>query len=70
MRAAVLKSGKQVPALGQGTWHLGEGEHDRSQEVAALRKGIQLGRPSSWAVLLAVAKKRSLFVSPRIANCA
>jgi hypothetical protein len=30
MRAAVFKSGKQVPALGQGTWHLGEGEHDRS----------------------------------------
>jgi diketogulonate reductase-like aldo/keto reductase len=43
MRAAVFKSGKQVPALGQGTWHLGEGEHDRSQEVAALREGIQLG---------------------------
>ena len=43
MRTAVFKSGKQVPALGQGTWHLGEGEHDRSQEVAALREGIQLG---------------------------
>ena len=43
MRTAVFKSGKQVPALGQGTWHLGEGEHDRRQEVAALREGIQLG---------------------------
>src|SRR6476620_9912524 len=43
MRAAVFKSGKQVPALGQGTWHLGEGEHNRRQEVAALREGIQLG---------------------------
>ena len=47
MRTAVFKSGKQVPALGQGTWHLGEGEHDRSQEVAALREGIQLARPNA-----------------------
>jgi hypothetical protein len=38
MRTAVFKGGKQVPALGQGTWHLGEGEHDRSQEVAACAK--------------------------------
>ena len=43
MRTTVFKSGEQVPALGQGTWHLGEGEHDRRQEVAALREGIQLG---------------------------
>lgn len=32
----------QVPAIGQGTWQLGEGR-DRAAEIAALRRGIALG---------------------------
>lgn len=32
-----------VPALGQGTWHMGERDNKREQEAAALRHGIDLG---------------------------
>jgi len=32
-----------MPRLGQGTWRMGEGQHSRAQEVAALRLGIDLG---------------------------
>ncbi|MGK9171745.1 aldo/keto reductase [Yokenella regensburgei] len=32
-----------LPAIGQGTWYMGENERQRSQEVDALRAGIDLG---------------------------
>jgi len=32
-----------MPALGMGTWHMGERARDRAREVAALRLGIELG---------------------------
>ncbi|MBS7809472.1 aldo/keto reductase [Roseococcus pinisoli] len=35
--------GTEVPALGQGTWHMGERGSDRKAEAAALRLGIELG---------------------------
>jgi diketogulonate reductase-like aldo/keto reductase len=35
--------GSAVPALGQGTWHMGEGQRPPAEEVAALRLGIDLG---------------------------
>lgn len=38
-----LPDGTEVPALGQGTWHMGERGSDRKAEVAALRLGIDLG---------------------------
>src|SRR5437660_7231676 len=38
-----LPSGEQVPALGQGTWHMGEGPRRAVDETAALRLGIELG---------------------------
>jgi diketogulonate reductase-like aldo/keto reductase len=38
-----LPSGEQVPALGQGTWHMGENQRRRADEVAALKLGIDLG---------------------------
>jgi diketogulonate reductase-like aldo/keto reductase len=37
-----LPSGETVPALGQGTWYMGEGRAAK-QEVDALRLGIELG---------------------------
>jgi len=43
MRTVVLPGGKRVPALGQGTWGMGESESVRAREVAALRLGIELG---------------------------
>lgn len=38
-----LPDGASVPALGQGTWYMGEGHSDRKQEAAALRLGLDLG---------------------------
>ena len=38
-----LISGARMPALGMGTWRLGERARDRGREVAALRRGLDLG---------------------------
>lgn len=36
-------TGESVPVIGQGTWKMGRDPAKRSQEVEALRKGIELG---------------------------
>ncbi len=38
-----LKDGRVIPRLGQGTWYLGQGLAPREREIAALRRGIELG---------------------------
>ncbi len=38
-----LPDGTEVPALGQGTWHMGESRRSAASEVAALKLGIELG---------------------------
>ena len=38
-----LPSGQAVPALGQGTWYMGEDSAQRRFEIEALRCGIDLG---------------------------
>lgn len=38
-----LPSGLTVPALGQGTWYMGEDSAQRRYEIEALRSGIDLG---------------------------
>ncbi|GAB6938239.1 aldo/keto reductase [Isoptericola variabilis] len=38
-----LPDGRAVPALGQGTWYLGETRSRRADELAALRTGLDLG---------------------------
>lgn len=38
-----LPAGATLPALGMGTWRLGERRRNRVQEIAALRLGIDLG---------------------------
>jgi len=43
IRTVKLPSGTVVPALGQGTWKMGESERSRAAEVAALRLGLDLG---------------------------
>lgn len=43
MRTVRLPDGAHVPALGQGTWHMGESAGRVKQEVAALQLGIELG---------------------------
>jgi len=38
-----LPGGERVPALGQGTWHMGETRRRMAEEAAAVRLGIELG---------------------------
>ena len=39
----VKLAGTQVPAIGQGTWYMGEDPARKADEVAALQQGIELG---------------------------
>src|SRR5687768_1008367 len=43
MRTVTLPNGGTIPALGQGTWRMGEDPARRGAEVAALRRGLDLG---------------------------
>jgi aldehyde reductase len=43
MKTVTLPDGERVPALGQGTWYMGEQRASRQAEVAALQLGIDLG---------------------------
>src|SRR5947207_6307814 len=43
LRYVTLRDGERVPALGQGTWHMGENRRRAAEEAAALRLGIDLG---------------------------
>ncbi len=43
MKYLTLPCGETVPALGQGTWYLGDDPNTRATEIAALRTGIDLG---------------------------
>jgi diketogulonate reductase-like aldo/keto reductase len=43
MKTITLPSGESVPALGQGTWNMGDDRGKRAEEIAALRLGLDLG---------------------------
>jgi len=43
LRPVTLPSGEAIAALGQGTWHLAERPARRSDEIAAIRLGLDLG---------------------------
>ena len=43
MRCVSLRTGEKVPALGIGTWHMGERKAERAPEVAALKTALDLG---------------------------
>lgn len=43
IRTVTLPSGARVPALGQGTWHMGDDPARRAEELEALRTGLDLG---------------------------
>src|SRR5689334_1738836 len=42
-RTVKLRDGAVVPALGQGSWHLGQDKHPQAVEEDALRTGLSLG---------------------------
>jgi diketogulonate reductase-like aldo/keto reductase len=43
MKTVTLPSGERVPAFGMGTWYMGDKPASRQAEVAALRRGLDLG---------------------------
>jgi diketogulonate reductase-like aldo/keto reductase len=43
MKTVQLPDGERVPALGQGTWRMGEYKSAHTDEIVALRLGIELG---------------------------
>ncbi len=43
MKSVALPSGERVPALGMGTWMIGDERARRAEEIAALQHGIELG---------------------------
>ena len=43
MKHVTLLGGEVVPSMGQGTWKVGERVERRSDEIAALRAGVELG---------------------------
>ncbi len=43
MKTVALLGGERVPALGQGTWYMGEDRAARKAEIAALQLGLDLG---------------------------
>ncbi|QFR97415.1 aldo/keto reductase [Streptomyces tsukubensis] len=43
VRTVAFPSGVEVPALGQGTWRMGDDPARRSEEITALRRGLDLG---------------------------
>jgi diketogulonate reductase-like aldo/keto reductase len=42
-RTIKFRDGTTVPAVGQGSWHIGQGRHPPAEEVEALRTGLSLG---------------------------
>jgi diketogulonate reductase-like aldo/keto reductase len=43
MKTVTLPSGEKIPALGQGTWFMGEDGSRRKEETATLRRGLDIG---------------------------
>ncbi len=43
MRTIELPSGRQIPVFGMGTWRMGEDSRKKQAEIAALRRGMELG---------------------------
>ena len=43
MKHVTLPNGERVPALGMGTWNMGDDRATRDEEIATLRLGLDLG---------------------------
>ena len=40
----VKLAGQMVPAIGIGTWHMGDDPTKEDQEIQAIRAGLEIGR--------------------------
>ena len=43
MKHVTLPSGEKLPALGQGTWNMGDRRETRREEISTLQLGLDLG---------------------------
>ena len=43
MKIVTLPSGEKLPALGQGTWNMGDRRETRAEEISTLQLGLDLG---------------------------
>lgn len=43
MKKVTLPCGERVPAFGMGTWYIGDDRKTRTEEIATLRRGLDLG---------------------------
>src|SRR5689334_13814444 len=43
LRTVILPNGEIIPALGQSTWHMAEDPRRRTDEITAMRLGVDLG---------------------------
>ncbi len=43
MKFVTLPSGEKLPALGQGTWYMGDKRETRAEEISTLQLGLDLG---------------------------
>ena len=43
MKTVWLPSGEELPALGQGTWYMGDQRDTRTEEISTLQLGLDLG---------------------------
>ncbi|WP_319414029.1 aldo/keto reductase [uncultured Cohaesibacter sp.] len=43
MKSVIFAERDEVPALGQGTWYMGDDPSRKADEIAALRRGVELG---------------------------
>jgi diketogulonate reductase-like aldo/keto reductase len=43
MKMVTLPSGEEIPALGQGTWYMGDKRETRAEEISTLQLGLDLG---------------------------
>ena len=50
MKTVTLPGGESVPALGMGTWMVGEVRANRASELAALRAGLDAGLRLIWGI--------------------